>query len=345
MRLVESNKVDNNIISNLIESEVNEAFNPENEDKNKIIRQALNGPKSYVKNLKALQDMGINKGYKEDPETYPGETIFLNGSNGKQLSVDPDGTNVWHTYGDSRDHYKKELSYQDRKSDHYTKRSTMDFKGDRAKAFDYYNYFTKPKNEYQDEVDKANEVKNYRDNKGKQGYNLPDEALTPEEKSLNKRTRKYMQLKKDRANLEDELSGYDETKKKLDKTNDEIKKLHEDEELENSKNIKSLAESVKNILSQCGASISYVDYREAIEDAKFHENNEISLSCSVKPDKISKTENEIEIYGTLVFDKDLNLVEAELRTGSGPNILNYSFIKCLNALYSYFSSGNKHYDL
>ena len=206
---------------------IEEAFNPENEDKNKIIRQALKGPKSYNKNLKDLQKMGINKGQKEMDDEYYGSTIYLNGPNGKNLSVDPDGTNVWHTYGDStRKHYKKELSYKNRHSDYYTKYDTMDFNSDKAKSFDYYNYLTKPANEYQDEVDNANKAKTYRDNEDKTGYNLPDEALTPEEKSLNKRPRKYVQLNKDKEELEDELAGYDEVKSKLDKTNKEIKKLH-----------------------------------------------------------------------------------------------------------------------
>lgn len=352
----ESRQLKENCISSRKKKNINnltEAPNPENEEKNKVIRQALKGPKSMRKNREALKKMGITASdlnydydkYGDEDDLIYGSTVHLRGSNGKSLSVDPDGTNVWHTAGDSRDHYKKELNYKDRHSKHYTGTSNIDFNSERGKAFDYYNYLTKPENKYQDEVDKANKAKKYNDNEGKTGYNLPDEALTPEEKSLNKRPRKYVELKKDKEELEDKLAGYEEDKNKLDQINKDIKGLHEDEELEKSKDIKSLAESIKNILSQCGASISYVNYREAIEDTKFYENNEISLSCNVKPDKISKTENEIEIYGTLVFDKDLNLVEAELRTGSGPNILNYSFIKCLNALYGYFSSGNKHYDL
>lgn len=204
------------------EEELDEAANPANEEKNKIIRQALKGPKGYEKNKEALEKMGI----KGANEYEPGETIYLHGPNGRSLSVDPDGTNVWHTYGDSRKHYKKELSFKNRNSEHYTNWDTLDYNSKRGEDFDYYNYLHKPENEYQNEVDQANKVKGYSDNKDKSGYNLPDEALTPEEKSLNRRPRKYVQLSKDRKELEDELAGYDETKKQLDKVNRKIKKLH-----------------------------------------------------------------------------------------------------------------------
>ena len=204
------------------EKYLSEAANPANEEKNKIIRQALKGPKGYEKNKEALEKMGIKGGN----EYEPGETIYLRGPNGRSLSVDPDGTNVWRTYGDSRKHYKKELSFKNRHSKHYTGWDTLDYNSKRGEDFDYYNYLNKPENEYQEEVDQANRVKDFRDNKGKAGYNLPDNALTPEEKSLNKRPRKYVQLSKDRKELEDELAGYDETKKNLDKVNKEIKNLH-----------------------------------------------------------------------------------------------------------------------
>jgi len=206
---------------------LNEAANPANEEKNKIIRDALKGPKSYNKNLKALQKMGINKNSKEMAEDDYGQTIYLHGPNGKHVSVDPDGTNVWRTFGTrDEDHYKKELDFKNRNSSNYNNQEHLDFNGKRAKDFDYYNYLNKPENKYQEEVDKANKVKSYRDNKDKTGYNLPDEALTPEEKSLNKRPRKYVQLSKDRKELEDELAGYDETKKQLDKVNRKIRNLH-----------------------------------------------------------------------------------------------------------------------
>lgn len=218
---------------------INEAVNPENEEKNKIIRNALKGPKSMRKNKEALKKMGITASdlnydydkYGDESDLNYGSTIYLHGPNGKQLSVDPDGTNVWHTGGSSEKHYKKELEFKNRHSKNYNNMDRLDFTGNKAKAFDYYNYLTKPKNEYQDEVDDANDVKSYRENKKKTGYNLPDEALTPEEKSLNIRPRKYLQLKKDRDKLETELSGYNETKKKLDKTNKEIKKLHDKKEI------------------------------------------------------------------------------------------------------------------
>ena len=209
------------------EEELDEAANPEKKKKNKIIRDALKGPKSYNKNLKALQKMGINKNSKEMSEDDYGQTIYLHGPNGRHVSVDPDGTNVWSTFSTrDEDHYKKELDFKNRNSSNYNNQEHLDFNGKRAKAFDYYNYLHKPENDYQNEVDKANKVKDYRDNEDKTGYNLPDEALTPEEKSLNRRPRKYVQLSKDRKELEDELAGYDETKKQLDKVNRKIKKLH-----------------------------------------------------------------------------------------------------------------------
>lgn len=288
--------IEDYVINNVNTNSINEAANPENEEKNKIIRQALNGPKSYVKNLKSLQKMGINKGYREDPDVHPGEVIFLNGSNGKQLSVDPDGTSIWHTYGNGGEHYKKELSYQNRKSNHYTKRSTMDFKGDRAKAFDYYNYFNKPKNEYQDEVDKANEVKKYRDNEGKQGYNLPDEALTPEEKSLNKRTRKYMQLKKDRADLEDKLAGYQEDKNKLDQVNKDIKSLH-------NKKLKESNSDVDNKNLHKGVLNETVPFNVDIED---YLEQGGSYGWTVKP---GSEEDVLDMLDMLLLNVDLIISE------------------------------------
>ena len=87
------------------EEELDEAANPANEEKNKIIRDALKGPKSYNKNLKALQKMGINKNSKEMSEDDYGQTIYLHGPNGRHVSVDPDGTNVWSTFS-TRDEKK-----------------------------------------------------------------------------------------------------------------------------------------------------------------------------------------------------------------------------------------------
>lgn len=228
------------------ESTLYEKANPENEEKNKIIRQALKGPKNFEKNREALRAMGI-KGSEREHE--PGETIYIYGPNGKHVSVDPDGTNVWNTYGEPGPHYKKELSFKNRNSKNYNHVSRLDFNGNSGKDFDYYNYLTKPRNEYQDEVDQANKVKGYRDNQGKSGYNLPDEALTPEEKDLSKRTRKYVQLKKNREELEDKLAGYIDLKNDLDRTNSEIRRLH-NKELEESTLRKDnyTATSIENVL-------------------------------------------------------------------------------------------------
>ena len=100
--------------------------------------------------------------------------------------------------------------------------------------------------------------------------------------------------------------------------------------------IKELAKSIENILKQCGASISYID---------IDENNKIMFDCKLEADKISKYDNKVSLYGDLFFDENLKLVKADVMTSSGPNVLNYNLIRCLDALYSYFSSGNKNYNL
>ena len=339
MRLVENNKVDNDIINNLLD----EAFNPENEEKNKIIRQALRGPKSFEKHRKDLKDIGIKADRSEEYGYEPGETIYLRGKNGRQLSVDPDGTSVWNTLGDGEKHYKKELNFRNRHSKNYNNQEHLDFNGERGKSFDYYNYLNKPENEYQNEVDKANRAKRYSNNKGKAGYNLPDEALTPEEKSLNKRPRKYMQLKKDREELEKELSGYDETKKKLDKTNDEIKKLHEDsyDEIENK--IKDKCNLIKNLLSHYGDGTEDVSY-----SGDYNKNKVLYYiwvrSGKFKAEDTSYYENDIDFDGRLYLDENLNFVKTDIKCASGPNLMNREFITALNALYTFVESNGDSYE-
>ena len=330
--MLRKNKVDKDIIKNLYESAVNEAFNPENEEKNKVIRQALRGPKSFEKNRQALKDMGIKATRSDEYGYEPGETIHIEGPNRKGLSVDPDGTNVWHT--DSRNHYKKELEYKNRHSKHYTGWDTMDFNGDRAKSFDYYNYLTKPENEYQNEVDKANKIKNYRDNEGKKGYNLPDEALTPEEKSLNRRARKYLNLKKDREELEDKLAGYEEDRKNLDKINKEIQGLHEEESIKKSNKaeytlipanefrIKELEDG--SAFTWEGFDISPKNLEAVV---KFFKKNTPSIKLPVEfyTWKGSTMNNMYNLTGNNAYPDDLNFVSIALDNWDGLGTL--PFIK------------------
>ena len=92
-----------------------------------------------------------------------------------------------------------------------------------------------------------------------------------------------------------------------------------------------LAKGVENILKQYGADINYVNYRA--DDNQ----NRIDFSCKLEADKISKYDNDVSLYGNLFLDENLKLVASDVMTSSGPNVLNYNFIKCLDALYSYFS--------
>ena len=132
-----------------------------------------------------------------------------------------------------------------------------------------------------------------------------------------------------------------------------IKHLNEeDRPNESTSDINSLAKSIENILKQCNADISYVESHRGDDDidsvnskVKEYAYNRIDISCKFKPDSISQYDNDVSLYGTLKFDNNLKLVKADLMTSSGPNVLNYDFIKALNALYSYFASGNDNYDI
>lgn len=118
-----------------------------------------------------------------------------------------------------------------------------------------------------------------------------------------------------------------------------IKKLDESlNEDEGTDNFEKIINTLKNIITSCGGDISYIN-------RKYQDSNEIELSARFKPDKFSKYENDVNLYGTLYLDDNLKLVSSNLMSSSGPNVLNYDYIKCLNALYSYFSSGNSHYDI
>lgn len=117
-----------------------------------------------------------------------------------------------------------------------------------------------------------------------------------------------------------------------------VKKINKKKNLkESAEDINSLAKSIKTILSECNADISYVDASSY--------DGEINFSCRFSPDKISKYDNEVSLYGRLFFDENLKLIKADVKTSSGPNILNYDFIKGLNALYEFLSSGNNRYTM
>lgn len=116
-----------------------------------------------------------------------------------------------------------------------------------------------------------------------------------------------------------------------------VKKVNKKKNLkESAEDINSLAKSIKTILSECNANISYVDV---------YDEREINFRCRFSPDKISKYDNDVEVSGMLFFDENLNLIKADVKTSSGPNILNYDFIKGLNALYEFLSSGNNRYTM
>ena len=115
----------------------------------------------------------------------------------------------------------------------------------------------------------------------------------------------------------------------------------EDTEISKGKDINSLIETIKRIIADCNGIISFVDLYGSDDR---HSNIEIAISCRFKADELSKYSNDVSLEGRLWFNNDLKLVISDLSTSSGPNVLNYDFIHCLNALYSFFKSGNQHYD-
>lgn len=100
---------------------------------------------------------------------------------------------------------------------------------------------------------------------------------------------------------------------------------------------------VKEVLSHYGTTPS-VDwsYDPAYEDASYSIN--IISSGKFKPDKLSRYDNEIDFYGSLYLDDNLNFVKTDIKTSSGPNVLNSDFISALNALYSYVESNGDHWN-
>ena len=57
-----------------------------------------------------------------------------------------------------------------------------------------------------------------------------------------------------------------------------------------------------------------------------------------KPEALSRYDNEIEFSGTLYLDKNLNFTGVDVKTSSGPNVVNQDFINALNALASFIKS-------
>ena len=71
----------------------------------------------------------------------------------------------------------------------------------------------------------------------------------------------------------------------------------------------------------------------------------ISLRSGRFPaESISRYENDIAFDGNIAFDENLNVVATDIKTSSGPNLLNQDFINALNALYTFVKSNGDHWD-
>lgn len=106
-----------------------------------------------------------------------------------------------------------------------------------------------------------------------------------------------------------------------------------------SDNVTSKCKLIKNMLSHYG-NVSHVTPQLSFND----EDEEIDFSITVAPDKFARQENSVEIYGTLYLDKDGNFSMVDVKTSSGPNILNRNFITALNALYTFVEHNGDSYD-
>lgn len=274
MRLVESNKVDNNIISNLLEDEQEGRY--------------------YDVSIGFGGYIGVEEKYNvyaKNRADAVGEALDNPGSEAEQdLSVD---------------------NIEDNGDGSYT--CTVSFAGN---------------------IGADNEYTVYADSEEEAEMNAIDEAKSDLEViSVDGKEFSY-----------DDDSNFNECDKPKTKDKEKLTESADD--------IESLAKSVENILKQCNADISYVESYSGDNDidsvnskVKEYAYNRINISCKFKPDSISQYDNDVSLYGTLKFDNNLKLVKADLMTSSGPNVLNYNFIRCLDALYSYFSSGNKHYNM
>lgn len=106
-----------------------------------------------------------------------------------------------------------------------------------------------------------------------------------------------------------------------------------------SDNVTSKCKLIKNMLSHYG-NVSHVTPQLSFND----EDEAIDFSITVDPDKFARQENSVEIYGTLYLDKDGNFSMVDVKTSSGPNILNRNFITALNALYTFVEHNGDSYD-
>ena len=121
----------------------------------------------------------------------------------------------------------------------------------------------------------------------------------------------------------------------------ESEKLNEEAQSSSvySDNVTSKCKLIKNMLSHYG-NVSHVTPKLSFND----EDEAIDFSVTVAPDKFARQENSVEIYGTLYLDKDGNFSMVDVKTSSGPNILNKNFITALNALYTFVEHNGDSYD-
>lgn len=121
------------------------------------------------------------------------------------------------------------------------------------------------------------------------------------------------------------LNEAEEPKEENNVTDDEYKAIRE--------RLKKLCDLIKNILSTYTDNISYVDNTIWSDDLYA-----IEFSCKISPDSISKYENDISLYGRLFLDKNFHFTQSDVMTSSGPNVLNQQFISAANALYTFVKS-------
>jgi len=340
------------LIDIINKSRMNEAFNPDNAEKNKIISNALKGPKSLEKNKEELKKMGIK--YSANTEGR-----YDNKNNRTVILSNPKTDRAIYARNDSeydKDGYVKgtgrprqvRLTGGSFKKDgrHWVIPDRGDYTKEEAdkKQIDYYNYLNKPFNMYQAQVNDADEIKrttkrgiewNRNDAKkyypnnpraldkfakeaDKDEFNarynyFPDESinsrgLRPEEENLNRRVRKYLSLKPEKEEAQEEYEDKksdvawerqnvsdakrtlrsaekekDKSKQRLNTVNKEIKKLHN----------KNFKESVEN---------------PAVMEDRRNIFNKINTNEDIYKLKIEGTSNTIELYiakDELVQIKDL----------------------------------------
>lgn len=88
------------------------------------------------------------------------------------------------------------------------------------------------------------------------------------------------------------------------------------------------------ILTNSDSKVEYSDYDKVIW----------IRSGNFEPESISKYSNSIDFEGRLYLDDNFNFVKTDIKTSSGPNLLNQSFILQLNALYTFVKSNGQHWE-